>query len=302
MEQKVLFNERLTALIEYAAAHQNRLRMEEIQSHFDDLISDESQYAFIYDYLTENKISIDGYDHTESSLFSEAPSDFEADNLSVKDSSKSEQPFNPTAKESEEELSFIRMYMKELEAIPPADGRELELLLQELSAGNSGVSDRLVELHLNTVATLAAAKRGRGVTFGDLIQEGNMGLILAVSQYQKQHGDFLQYITDAVNEALEQAINIQINADRIGTHLADKLNQLDDATKKLSEQYGRVPEIPELAEEMGLSKDEVSQLLKMSLDTLSVNEDTHITDKPDANENHAASNQEPLTWRVPKKK
>ena len=92
--------------------------------------------------------------------------------------------------------------------------------------------------------------------------------------------------------------------------MADKLNQLDNTTKALSKKLGRVPEISELSEAMGISVDEVSLLLKTSLDTLSVNEDTHITNSDayesnsqdnyseyDANITTPSSGSDPLTWR-----
>ena len=87
----------------------------------------------------------------------------------------------------------------------------------------------------------------------------------------------------------------------MGQHLADKLNQLDNTTKKLNKKLGRVPELSELADAMGISEDEASLLLKTSLDTLSVNEDTQITeDSSDENNidlTTPSSGSDPLTWR-----
>ena len=293
MDQKLVFHETLVSLVEYASAQGNQLSKEEIQNHFKDLLLDDAQYDLIYSYLANNKISVDGYEVPEETIFTE-PADTEKD-----EENRTPSPEKET-KESEEELSFVKMYLKELESIPPATEDEKSSLIEQLSQGSAEVANRLVELHLEVVASLAESKRGQGVTFGDLIQEGNMGLIQAVSQYEPSFGDFKIYIEKEIAQALEQAINSQVSSDRIGQHLADRLNQLDEVTKDLSEKLDRTPEISELAEAMSLSEDEVSRLLKTSLDTLSVNEDTQITSPEEATP-EVKQESDPLTWRVNKK-
>ncbi|MCR5737414.1 MAG: sigma-70 family RNA polymerase sigma factor [Eubacterium sp.] len=292
MDQKLLFNDALVSLVEYASAQGNQLSKQEIQNHFKELTLDDNQYELIYSYLAANKITVEGFEETENNAFSEAP--VTPDESETSESLEIPEETSPL-KESQEELSFIDMYLKELEAIPPADADEKATLLQKLSVGNQDVVNRLVELHLNLVAEAAQKKRGKGVTFGDLIQEGNMGLIQAISEFHESEESFDAYLEKAIDAALDQAISNQVSSDRIGQHLANKLNQLDKATKDLSEKLGRVPEISELAEEMGITEEETSLLLKTSLDTLSVNEDTQITE-PEQTE--PAPKEDPLTWRV----
>ncbi len=292
MDQKLLFNDALVSLVEYASAQGNLLSKQEIQNHFKELTLDDNQYELIYSYLSANKITVEGFEGTENNAFSEAP--VSPDESEGSESLEIPEETSPL-KESQEELSFIDMYLKELESIPPADADEKATLLQKLTEGNQDVVNRLVELHLKLVAEAAQKKRGKGVTFGDLIQEGNMGLIQAISEFHESAESFESYLKKAIDVALDQAISNQVSSDRIGQHLANKLNQLDKATKDLSEKLGRVPEISELAEEMGITEEETSLLLKTSLDTLSVNEDTQITE-PEQTE--PAPKEDPLTWRV----
>ena len=125
--------------------------------------------------------------------------------------------------------------------------------------------------------------------------------MIAFSEYQTSMGDFNQYVDARIENAIVNTINYEINSDRVGQHLADKLNQLDNTTKELNKKLGRVPELSELADAMGISKDEVSLLLKTSLDTLSINEDTQIT-QDSSNDNNMdlttpSSGTDPLTWR-----
>ena len=186
--------------------------------------------------------------------------------------------------QSQEETDFIKMYMDDMNALQTVSDVEQAALVNKLIAGDASASTPLVESKLKKVADIAKKYCGKGVTFGDLIQEGNLELMVAVSEYTKECGDFNNYIDKRIEQGIRNVINSQINSDRIGQHLADKLNQLDNTTSKLSKELGRVPEISELADAMGITEDEASLLLKTSLDTLSVNQDTQITDAKTAEE------------------
>lgn len=284
MDKKVLFNDALASIVEFAAANANTITMDDVKLYFGNIIEDESQYDFILEYLNANKINVEGY----------TP----AVNEQVKVETTS-------SLESEEELTFVEMYMSELEAIPPATDEELKSLLEKHVSGDSSADDRIIECHLKLVAKLAQNFTGKGVTIGDLIQEGNIGLIVALSHYNDLSVDFREYITSSINTFLEVTVNDQVSSDRIGDRLAKKLNQLDDVTKDLSEKLGRVPDVDELAEAMSITREEVEMLLKTSLDTLSVNEDTQITDE-DSEDDPSTDDlfvpkDDPLDWRVNKK-
>ena len=186
--------------------------------------------------------------------------------------------------ETNKELAVIEMYMKDVENIPQLSDEEKEELITRLADGDSSVVEELVNSMLLHVAEMAQDYRDKGVTFSDLIQEGNVALTEVVSDYD---GDadlesFDELVDEAVTEAFENAIKDQAESDKISQHLADKLNLLDDTTKRLTEKLGRVPEASELAKEMDIPEEEVDNLLKISLDVLSVNEDSHLADDIDS--------------------
>lgn len=300
MDKKTLFNEALTKLVSYATTKGNSVTMEEVKSHFKGLIDDDSQYQLIYDYLSVNKIQIEGFTPSDENLF---------DSYN-EDAAISEQLSKNENNESKEELHFINMYMADMDQIPSLSLEEQSELVEKLLAGDASCSDRLIESKLRVVADIAQNHRGKGVSFGDLIQEGNLELMIAIAEYHSGAGDFNTYINERVENAIINTINSEINSGRISQHLADKLNQLDNTTKELNKKLGRVPELSELAEAMGISEDEASLLLKTSLDTLSVNEDTHITDtdsdesdvqddslEQEINLTTPSSGSDPLTWR-----
>lgn len=291
MDKKTLFNNALTEFVSFAAAKGNKVTVNDIKSHFDGFIEDESQYQFIYDYMTVNKIEIDGFTPSGENFFE---TEYSASNISA-------QVTRDENKESKEELEFIKMYLSDMENIPSISLEEQNNFVEKLVNGDTSCTEKLIESKLQTVADFAEKYRGRGVSFGDLIQEGNLELMIAISEYQTSFGDFNQYIDKRIENAIVNTINHEINSDRVGQHLADKLNQLDNTTKKLNKKLGRVPELSELADAMGISEDEASLLLKTSLDTLSVNEDTQITeDSSDENNidlTTPSSGSDPLTWR-----
>lgn len=274
MDKKTMFNEALAKLVSYATAHDNLITMEDVKSFFNGLIDDDSQYKLIYDYLSINKIEIKGFTPSDDNIFD----DSHGMNAISENIAKDENG------QSQEETDFIKMYMDDMNALQTVSDVEQAALVNKLIAGDASASTPLVESKLKKVADIAKKYCGKGVTFGDLIQEGNLELMVAVSEYTKECGDFNNYIDKRIEQGIRNVINSQINSDRIGQHLADKLNQLDNTTSKLSKELGRVPEISELADAMGITEDEASLLLKTSLDTLSVNQDTQITDAKTAEE------------------
>ena len=274
MDKKTMFNEALAKLVSYATAHDNLITMEDVKSFFNGLIDDDSQYKLIYDYLSINKIEIKGFTPSDDNIFD----DSHGMNAISENIAKDENG------QSQEETDFIKMYMDDMDALQTVSDVEQAALVNKLMAGDASASTPLVESKLKKVADIAKKYCGKGVTFGDLIQEGNLELMVAVSEYTKECGDFNNYIDKRIEQGIRNVINSQINSDRIGQHLADKLNQLDNTTSKLSKELGRVPEISELADAMGITEDEASLLLKTSLDTLSVNQDTQITDAKTAEE------------------
>ncbi len=203
--------------------------------------------------------------------------------------------------ETNKELAVIEMYMKDVENLPQLSDEEKEDLIMRLADGDSSVVEDLVNSELLHVAEMAQDYRDKGVRFGDLIQEGNVALTEVISDYDGD-GDlesFNELVDEAVTEAFESAIKEQAESDKISQVLADKLNLLDETTKKLSEKLGRVPETSELAKEMDIPEEEVDNLLKISLDVLSVNEDSHLADDIDStidDIDEDDSDDDPLDW------
>ena len=224
MDKKLLFNEALTSLVDFAAANANHVTMDDVKLYFKDLIDDDSQYQFIYDYLALNKVEIEGFTPPANNPLADDAPETSADETI----SETASVYNHV--ESEEELSFIKMYMEEMEALPNLSKDEEADLIDKLLAGDTSVSSKIVEANLSLVAKIAESHRGKGVNFGDLIQEGNVGLMLAVSDYTESVGDSIHLFQVELKMQLRILLMFRLTQTELGSIL---LTNLTDLTKLL---------------------------------------------------------------------
>src|SRR5262245_61165030 len=137
---------------------------------------------------------------------------------------------------------------------------EYEHAKKELSGGN-----------LRLVVSIAKKYRNRGLSFLDLIQEGNTGLMRAVDKYEYRRGyKFSTYATWWIRQAITRAIADQARTIRIPVHMIETMSKLRNVSKKLLQQLGREPTIEETAKEAGISVDETRRVLKISRHPISL--------------------------------
>ena len=123
---------------------------------------------------------------------------------------------------------------------------------------------RLIEANLRLVVSVARRYVNRGVGLGDLVQEGNIGLLRAVEKFDYQRGfKFSTYATWWIRQAVTRAIADQARTIRIPVHMVDALNRTLRAMARLQQEYGREPTWEEVAEDQGLTLDRVRELLDL---------------------------------------
>ena len=173
---------------------------------------------------------------------------------------------------SEEEQGAIRFYEEELEQMDlPGEEEQKELIHAWLVEKGDG--EAVIESFLPQILEIARTHTGKGVLFGDLVQEGNIGLLEAMAIYQGKDAEgFLAHAKSAVEDSILDAIAIQRGSDSVGEAMAIKANRLDDASTFLSKELGREPKIEELAKYLSMTEEEVKEVMKISLDALSVME------------------------------
>lgn len=287
MDKKQLFNEALSAIVQLASAQNNTLSLDDIHSAFEGIIEDDSLYEYIFNYLAENKIAIEGYINTQP-VQNKADSSLDSENASNPDDTE---PADTTTDDNLER-AYVEMYMEELKYIPVPDETRISELLPDHFKKDKCATDQLTECLLHNVVNISREYTGRGVTTADLIQEGNLGLVEGIGSYTNDneellslakdvilsYDNFMNHINDAIRNAIENAIDEQTSSTRLGRHVADRANALDHASTELAKKLDRQPTLSELAKHLGLDEAEVERVMKMSLDALTIDvNDTNDT-------------------------
>lgn len=249
MDQRA-FLRQMEDLADFGRARQGKLTKEEVADYCSDLGLTQEHMELVYAYLAENQIHVEGY-------------------LAAGSAGEVREP------EREREMApadskYLRIYRKELKALPQRSPEMIRELLQRLRQGEEEVVPAVIEAHLGRVVTLAGKYRGRGVPLEDLIQEGNLELITCVSMLlgNTEVMDFRKTIDHAVRSRLIELVDEELSgSDQIRTVLA-KVNLLLEATHILAEEYGRIATLEELSEFTRMDMEEIRNYVDLSLDRI----------------------------------
>ena len=179
----------------------------------------------------------------------------------------------------------VRMYLREIGKIPLLSfDEELELAKRVIN-GDEEAKQKLAESNLRLVVSIAKKYVGRGMLFLDLIQEGNMGLIKAVEKFDYTKGyKFSTYATWWIRQAITRAIADQARTIRIPVHMVETINKLIRTSRHLLQQLGREPTPEEIAAEMEIPVEKVTEIQKIAQDPVSLEtpigeeDDSHLGD------------------------
>jgi RNA polymerase primary sigma factor len=175
----------------------------------------------------------------------------------------------------------VRMYLKEIGRIPLLKREQEISLAQKVERGDQHAKDMLTKSNLRLVVSIAKKYMGRGMSFLDLIQEGNKGLIRAVEKYDWTKGfKFSTYATWWIRQAITRAIADQARTIRIPVHMVETINKLIRTQRKLMQDLGREPTDEEVASELETTPEKVREILKIAQKTTSL--ETPIGDDEDS--------------------
>lgn len=164
-----------------------------------------------------------------------------------------------------------QLYMDEIAEISPLEAEEELRLLQRLKSGDTTVRSRLMEGYLPFLAETAKAYADQGLPIGDLIQEANMALIMAVDQYED--GDLKSQVQALADERIQVALREQKLEKEVEEEVLARINVLKEVSKRMAEELGREATVTELAQKMKMTEDEIKEIMKQTLDAMSVSPD-----------------------------
>ncbi len=168
--------------------------------------------------------------------------------------------------------SIINTYLKEIGRIPVLSKEEERKLFVRINEGDSEAKDLFIKSNLKLVVSIAKKYTDRGLSLLDLIQEGNLGLMLAVDKYDVNKGfKFSTYATHWIRQAITRSIANKGRNVRISAHMYEKISQYKQIVTKMEDKLVRNPTIKEIAKEMDLSVSDVSMLRNFQVDTVSLN-------------------------------
>ncbi|MBQ2275276.1 MAG: hypothetical protein II331_01365 [Lachnospiraceae bacterium] len=253
MEDKEQFLSSIQDLIQIAKTQDNQLHIDEIKSYFHDML-EESKLQFVYSYLTGQQIQVVGYDSqpTESSI-----EEIEVNPQEVK------------VLNQQEEDSLIQFYLSELANIPDYSKEEQKQALLQY-ADHKKDKNQLVEMFLKDIVKMAQKHENQGVLVGDLIQEGNIAFLTILEENLSQACDNIDWLFCKLEEAMKATLDSQKMQNYIGQTLAKKANDLDVIAQRLAKELEREATKEELAKAMGVSEEEIEEIMKISLDAISV--------------------------------
>ena len=283
------FLKKLEKLVEHAKTKHNTLDAGEINDFFTgDNLSPE-QMDQIYSYLEGRNIDVvpvlDEAMLTEDTvLLDDIDLDLDLDDDSfIKDAEEEE--IDLDAVDLLEGIGTedpVRMYLKEIGTVPLLTADEELDLAQRKADGDEFAKERLIEANLRLVVSIAKRYTGRGMSFLDLVQEGNLGLIKGVEKFDYTKGYKLStYATWWIRQSVTRALADQARTIRVPVHMVETINKMSKMQRKLTLELGYEPSVTELAEALDMTEDKVMEIMQIAREPASL--ETPIGEEDDSN-------------------
>ena len=175
----------------------------------------------------------------------------------------------------------VKIYLQQIGKIPLlSTEEELEIAREIKEKNTESAKEKLVNANLRLVVSIAKKYIGRGLSFLDLIQEGNMGLMKAAEKFDYSKGyKFSTYATWWIQQSITRSIADKSRIIRLPVHMIETLSKVKKVTIDLTSEFGRVPTKDEIAEKVGISTSKLSQLVKAAQATISIETPTTQKDE-----------------------
>ena len=176
----------------------------------------------------------------------------------------------------------VRMYLKEIGTVPLLSPEEEKKLAKMKAEGSEWAKQRLIEANLRLVVSIAKRYTGRGMSFLDLVQEGNLGLIKGVEKFDYDKGFKLStYAKWWIRQSVTRALADQARTIRVPVHMVETINRMSKMQRKLTLELGYEPSSKELAEALDMPENKVLDIMQIAREPASL--ETPIGEEDDSN-------------------
>lgn len=281
--EKAKFTEQLQKLVELGKSKKSTLDMNDINDAFTGVELSVEQIEDIITYLESKGIDVlrvmndelaiddDMVLSTDEDGFSpeeEDEEDIDLDAIDLLDGVGTEDP--------------VRMYLKEIGTVPLLTAEEELKLAKRKAEGDQVAKERLIEANLRLVVSIAKRYTGRGMSFLDLVQEGNLGLIKGVEKFDYTKGYKLStYATWWIRQSVTRALADQARTIRVPVHMVETINKMSKMQRKLTLELGYEPSVSELAEALDMTEEKVMEIMQIAREPASL--ETPIGEEDDSN-------------------
>ena len=273
------FEQGIKQLAQKAKEQGGKLTEDDIFKVFPETEMDVETSDKLWAKLAELKIDID-----EKSDFSEDAILLDVD-ISKEDFENVEDVKTDVVQESAAMDDPVRIYLKDIGKIPLLTPDEELALAQRIDEGDKEAKKKLAEANLRLVVSIAKRYVGRGMSFLDLIQEGNIGLMKAVDKFDFKMGyKFSTYATWWIRQAITRSIADQARTIRIPVHMVETINKILRTSRMMVQELEREPSAEEIAARVDMSPEKVREILKIAQEPVSLEtpigeeEDSHLGD------------------------
>lgn len=174
----------------------------------------------------------------------------------------------------------LRVYLKQVRQLSMIDNGEMKALALKVKKGDPKARRRMIEGNLRLVINIAKRYRNQGLSFLDLIEEGNLGLIRAVEKFNYHKGHFYNYATYWIKQYIFRALSIQTKTIRIPIHKIEEIQKWQKISKSLQQKLGKNPTLQDLSKHLCLPIKKVKEIIEThALSTGMASLDTPIDDE-----------------------
>lgn len=243
MSDRLEFRGKLQGILELAESQEKKITLEEVETYFEDEQLSREQIDLVCDYLLSQKVAVSGYEKMGGIL--SGPKQVEAQE-------------KPCPILTEEEQRYVESYLEELGEMKAGSEEEARLLY-----------------YFPKVVDLAVKINRSQVFIGDVIQEGNVSLMLALKESDSRNDreQEEQEVMDQVRAGMLALVEEQTEVKRQDKKMVEQVSELDETIQSMSEEMGRKVAVDEVAEQLGISEAQIADILKLAGEEIDSAED-----------------------------